>query len=98
MGNLAKLAKLIELSAFASEHSDKEVCLVYSNDCALRVEFGARVLQERQELFFALLTRLLLYRQVLFDRIHHVLDELEDLLLACFSGFALGTDCLGDCF
>ena len=69
-----------------------------SNDCALQVKFGARVLQERQELFFALLTRLLLYRQVLFDRVHHVLDELEDLLLACFPGFALGAHCLGDCF
>ena len=64
----------------------------------MRVEFGASVLQERQQLLFALLSCLLLNRQVLLDRVDHVLDELEHLLLAGLTCLALSTDCLSNRF
>ena len=69
-----------------------------SNYGTLWVEFGAGVFQEWQELFFALLSCLLLYRKVLLDRIDHVFNQFKYLLFAGLSSLALRTDRLSDGF
>ena len=69
-----------------------------SNYGTLWVEFGAGVFQEWQELFFALLSCLLLYRKVLLDRIDHVFNQFKYLLFASLSRLALRTDRLSDGF